>query len=276
MQDHWDPVAHYDRYGEAEWDRLRENLYGELEFEETCAVLEWALPVEGHVLDVGAGPGRYTRWLGRRGYEVTAVEPSSTQRRLARETVAEASLDDRVTVTAGDVRRLPLENESADATLCLGGPLSHVLAAPDRSAAARELARVTVPDGPVFVSVMGLLAALQTIARVAGRKAPSETELLAPLARSGTYDAALLESHDLEPTSPPMHLFRAQELVALLRAADMRVVGVTGLEGVASQRRTDEGLDEGDREAIKDAVAALRWDPAVADLSGHMLALGRA
>jgi SAM-dependent methyltransferase len=276
MPDAFDPVAHYDSYGEAEVDRLTETLYGQLEFEETVAVLESKLPPEGHVLDVGCGPGRYTEWLLERGYSVTAIDPSERQRELAKDRLAGPLESGEVTVLGGDVRNLALESNVADATLCLGGPLSHVLDTNTREEAAAELARVTTDGGRVVVSVMGRLAALQTVIRVAGRDAVDETPLLPAVARDGNYDEALLSETDLEPTAPPMHLFRAAELEGLLEDAGLDVGGLTGLESVASQRRTDfDVLDADARSAIRETVGHLRWDRSVADLSGHLLAVAR-
>lgn len=277
MTQEFDPVGHYDAYGDAEADRLTATLYGRLEFEGTQHVLESTLPAEGHVLDVGSGPGRYTEWLADRGYTVTAVDPSERQRELARERLSPYIESGTVSVVGGDVCALATETDSADATLCLGGPLSHVLTAADRRRAAAELRRVTVPEGPVVVSVMGRLAALQTILRVAGRNGHDETAILPDLARDGTYDDALLDGTDLEPTAPPMHLFRVTELETLLEDVGLTVTGVTGLEGVLSQRREEfEGLDASARDAIRETVAAQRWDRGVADLSGHFLATARA
>lgn len=277
MSEEFDPVGHYDSYGDAEVDRLTANLYGRMEYEETCHVLENTLPAEGHVLDIGSGPGRYTAWLADRGYTVTAVDPSERQRELARERLAPHIEAGTVSVIGGDVRDLAAETASADATLCIGGPLSHVLSAEDRTRAAKELRRVTVPDGPVVVSVMGRLAALQTILRIAGRDGYDETAIVPELARAGTYDDALLEGTDLEPSAPPMHLFRVDELERLLEDAGLTVTGITGLEGVLSQRREEfDALDASAREAIRETVASQRWDRGVADLSGHFLARARA
>jgi SAM-dependent methyltransferase len=277
--DHATPAGYYDEYGEREWERLERDLYHRLEFEETFHYLEGHLPGDGHVADVGGGAGRYSVSLAERGYDVTLVDPSERQVELASERVAERGLEDAVTTRVGDVRDLAADADAFDATLCLGGPLSHVLDPDERATAASELARVTVSGGPVFVSVMGLLAALQTVARHAGRLPPAEdeTELLPELARTGDYDRELLEAFDREPTGPPMHLFRVAELEALLREAGLSVEAVTGLESVVSQRREDFAELEADhRTVLRETVAELRGDRAVADLSGHFLAVARA
>jgi hypothetical protein len=131
----------------------------------------------------------------------------------------------------------------------------------------------------VFVSVMGLLAALQTVVRSPGRVPPrkDETELLPELAWTGNYDHELFDAYGRDPTAPPMHLFRVAELESLLEGADLDVETVTGLESVVSQRREEfDQLSGSDREVLRETVAALRGDRGVADLSGHFLAVARA
>ena len=279
MPEAFTPEAYYDDHGSEEWDRLEQDLYHRLEYEETRQFLDRQLPESGHVLDAGGGAGRYAVELAQEGYDVTLLDKSSEQVAIARQKAREHGVGDKVIAGVGDVTDLHAAADRYDATLCLGGPLSHVLDAEDRRAAAAELQRVTRPDAPVFVSVMGLLAALQSIVRHAGKmeEAPDETAMLPELARTGDYDAELLDAFGLEPTAPPMHLFRADELRSLLRGAGLRVQTLTGLESVVSQRRDDfDDLDDHHREALRETVATLRGDPAVADLSGHMLAVGRA
>jgi 2-polyprenyl-3-methyl-5-hydroxy-6-metoxy-1,4-benzoquinol methylase len=272
------PEAYYDEYGDREWERLERGFYSRLEYEETRHYLDRELPESGHLLDVGGGAGRYSVELAQQGYDVTLVDQSSRQVELAAEKASEHGVADSMTAQTGDVRELGFAADTFDATLCLGGPLSHVLDVEERRQAATELRRVTTPGGPVFVSVMGRLAALQTISRMAGRAEGSdETELLPYLARTGDYDADLLEEFDLEPSSPPMHLFRVDELRRLLQRAGLTVHTLTGLESVVSQRRVKfDVLDDHHRAALRETVAALRGDPGVADLSGHMLAVATA
>ena len=64
--------AHYDRDPEREWERLARHR---TEFAVTCRVLAEHLPSPpGHILDVGAGPGRYAVHLSRLGYRVTLLD----------------------------------------------------------------------------------------------------------------------------------------------------------------------------------------------------------
>ena len=274
-----EPRSYYDEYGEREWDRLERDLYLWLEWEETIHFLERELPASGRVLDVGGGSGRYSVWLADRGYDVVLVDPSERQVELAAGKATEHGVDDTVTTVVGDVRAIAHGDDAFDATLCLGGPLSHVLTEAKRREAASELERVTVPGGPVFVSVMGRLAALQTIARFSGKLSAEddETELLPRLARTGDYDHDLLDAFDREPTAPPMHLFRVAELERLLGDAGLTVETVTGLESVVSQRRDEfDALADAHRDALRNTVEALRGDRIAADLSGHILAVTRA
>jgi len=274
-----DPAAFYDEYGEREWERLDRDFHHRLEWETTVDYLERGLPDSGRVLDAGGGAGRYAVWLARRGHDVTLLDASRGQVDLAREKASEHGVADRVRVARGDVRALPVREGVFDATLCLGGPLSHVLDAGEREAAAMELRRATASGGPVFVSVMGLLASVTRVMRAAGRlgEEHDETELLPTLVRTGDYDAALLDRFDREPTMGAMHLFRAAEFESLLETAGLEVRTLAALEGPFSQRREDlDLLTDAHREAIRETLAELREDRCVVDHSAHVLAVCRA
>jgi len=273
-----DPQTYYDDHDEAEWDRLTATLHGRLEWEGTVEELAAELPEAGRVLDVGGGAGRYAAWLAERGHDVTLVDPSEGQRAVAREKVDERGLGDRVAVEPGDVRDLDFEGDTFDATLCLGGPLSHVLDADERAAAAEELRRVTVPGGPVFVSVMGRLNWL-VLYLVSGTEHLTRA---AELAETGDYDRAFIDRLDYDSMFTETHFFRADEFEALLSEAGLDVDRLVGLEGLASVlsagplRETAKELSDRQREGVRALVDDLRDDRTVADMSAHMLAVCRA
>src|SRR3981081_513120 len=76
------------------------------------AAIDWLLPPgAARVLDLGAGTGKLTRQLCRRGLGVLAVEPSSGMRgQLATE------LPD-VTLLAGTAEAIPLDDQTVNAVL---------------------------------------------------------------------------------------------------------------------------------------------------------------
>jgi SAM-dependent methyltransferase len=271
-----DPETYYDELGHDEWERLEGGFYQRLEFEGTTEYLDQYLPESGHVLDAGGGAGRYTVWLAEHGYDVTLVDLSQEQVSIAREKVAERELTEQVTVSKGDIRDLDFESDTFDATLCLGGPLSHILDEAERETAIEELWRVTKSEAPLFVSVMGRLAVLQLLIQHTGEIADDEDEieLLPELAEHGTYNKELLEQYNREPTCFNLHLFRVDELEALLEEAGLEVKTIAGLEGFASLRRSGlNDLETEKQEPIKQVIQSLREDRAVADISSHILAV---
>ena len=273
-----DPETYYDDLRADEWERLDSSFVPRLEWEGTVERLRRNLPPGGRVLDVGGGAGRYAVWLAERGHEVVLVDPSDGQREVAREKVEAHDVADRVTVREGDVRDLAFADGAFDATLCLGGPLSHVLAAAERETAVRELRRVTTLGGPVFVSVMGRLHLLVLLLLSPDRDV-ERFGLLADLAESGDYDADLLGERDSDFVET--HFFRAGELEVLLTEGGLVVEELLGLEGLASVYGSGrlEGLpddvSERQRKHVRDLVETLRGDRTVADLSAHILAVCR-
>jgi SAM-dependent methyltransferase len=104
--------------------------------------VDWLLP-EGarHVVDLGAGTGKFTRLLVDRVERVTAVEPSARMRAELVDAVPTAE------VLAGSAERLPLGDDSVDAVL-----VAQAWHWVDPVRAVPEVARVLRPGG-----VLGLV-----------------------------------------------------------------------------------------------------------------------
>ncbi|OIB57113.1 class I SAM-dependent methyltransferase [Natrialba sp. SSL1] len=287
--------AFYDEYGTDEWDRLATGIDGALEFSETVDTLASTLPSSGRVLDAGGGAGRYSRWLAARGHDVTLLDLSRGQLSVAVDRFGDADIDgdgdsgvdadtaasvdtvSTVSPVQGSITDLGLPANTFDAVCCLGGPLSHLLDEGDRVQAVRELRRVAKPNAQVVVSVMGLLGAVQ-LYLLSGHNVAALPNLL----KHGDYDSALLKRHGYENEFTATHFFRRDELESLLATAGIQVETVRGLEGLASPFHADHiqqvggELTDDERQALTDVVARTNDDPIVADLSIHMLAVGRA
>ena len=74
----------------SEWRRLRQDPYHKIEFIVTMHFLEEYLPKRSLVLDAGAGPGRYTIELAKRGYDVVLLDLVPEMLELAKKKVRRA------------------------------------------------------------------------------------------------------------------------------------------------------------------------------------------
>ncbi len=106
-------------------------------------------PADGHVLDVGTGPGRLLVEVARArpDVRVTGVDVEPDMVRLAERAARDEGFASRVRAEVADVAALPLEAASVDVVVA-------TLAAhhwPEVDAAVRELARVLRPGGVLLV-----------------------------------------------------------------------------------------------------------------------------
>jgi ubiquinone/menaquinone biosynthesis C-methylase UbiE len=145
-----------------EWNRLVRSPYFQLEFDTTMHFLEKYLPKKGRILDAGGGPGRYTIELARLGYHMVLLDFTPANLDFARRKIRQAKVQDRVEeVVEGSITDLSrFGDESFDAVICTGGPLSHILDRRKRDRAIKELIRVAKKRAPVFVSVMSRLSVM--------------------------------------------------------------------------------------------------------------------
>jgi SAM-dependent methyltransferase len=218
----WDPLstaAFYDQYGEREWTRFDDGRFSPATFEAHADHLRRFVRAGDRVLDIGAGPGRFTIELARLGALVVAADISPVQMELNRAHVAASGFEehvlDRAVADVTDLSRW--KDASFDATVCFGGPLSYVLDRADQAVA--ELVRVTKPGGYVLVSVMSVIGAfrraLAAILDLARRDGPEKVEAIG---RTGLMPA----EPDYGHSSPGLDivlgakLYRSSDLEALL------------------------------------------------------------
>lgn len=153
-------ASFYDDYGEREWTRFEDGRTPAPSLDVHLEHLRRFVQPGERVLDVGAGPGRFTIELARLGCDVAVADLSPRQLALNRERLAAAGLEDRVVErVVVDVTDLShWDDGTFDATVCFGGPLSYVLDRADDALA--ELVRVTRSGGHVLVSVMSLVGTI--------------------------------------------------------------------------------------------------------------------
>jgi len=255
-----------------EQTRLERDAYHSLEFLVTMHYLRKHLPPSGVILDAGGGTGPYAIELCRMGYQVVLLDPVRELLDIAAECFAKEPAEVRTRLlesVVGDVRDLPrFPDRRFDAVVSLGGPISHLPVEGDRKKAVSEMARVTRSGGVVFISAMGYLDVLRTVMTKFSDELLNErrTEIFL---RSGNTTSRGME----------WHFFRAAELRELAESCGLGTLDMAGLEGLSS------GLPDATNVLHQDKA---KWDvwlkivldtasePAVVDMAGHILYVGRA
>lgn len=236
-----DTRAYYDVLGAAEWDRLAADVAGRVSLEVHRRFLARFIPPGARVLEVGAGPGRFTLELAALGATVVVTDLSPIQLEFNRErigaTPAEAAVERREILDVCDVSRFA--DGEFDVVLAYGGPLSYAFE--HAQDALRGLLRVTAPGGAVVASVMSMLGTWRYqlpgvlhVAKLAGEDANDR----------------VLRSGDLRHIPGASHvcqMFRSAQLGELVEAAGGR------LEAMSASNWASLG------DAV--ALAALEQDP---------------
>lgn len=221
-----DVKEYYTGYGIKEWKRLAQGPFHQLEFLTTMAYLKKYLPKHGRILDAGCGPGRYSIALAKLGYKVTLLDFTPKLLKIAVKQIKKAKVEKNIdAVIEGDIRDLSLfKDNSFDAVICTGAPISHLIKKSDRLKAVKELKRVARKNAPIFISVIGRLS----IAREAIWKFPDE--VTEPHFKVYMNTGDYFGGHGFTTS----HFFRAEDLANLAKAAGLKQVKIVGLEGLAS------------------------------------------
>jgi SAM-dependent methyltransferase len=257
----WDPARtaeFFDDYGEREWTRFEDGRTPSPSLTIHTRMLEGYVRSGDRVLDAGAGPGRFTLELLRLGAHVTALDISPGQLELLRARVPD------IEAIVGDVTDLSrFPDDSFDATVCFGGPLSYVVDRADRAVA--ELARVTKPGGHLLVSVMGLggpvIHFASVIVDLARRDGPAKSR---EIARTGFLPEGEGYGH------LPMQMYLWEELEQLLAPHGEVVDGAAA--GVLPHLEVEEPEI---RELLEEFEERLAYDPGSRSCGEHIIGVLR-
>lgn len=228
-----DFYAHYDE------DRRLTSRHGAVEFLTTMRYIEKYLKPGGRVLEIGAGTGRYSHALARRGHAVDAVElvPRNIEVFCQNTEAGEA-----VRITQGNALDLSAFPDGGyDVTLLLG-PLYHLFTPQDKRQALREAIRVTKPGGVIFAAYV-----------ISDGCLLDEGFLRRNIDVAGYIEQGLLDSQSFAAKSEPKDLFelvRKEDIDALMAAFPVTRLHYVASDGCALLLR--EAID-----AMDDAAFAL-------------------
>ncbi len=245
-----------------------------LEYLRTLTILERHLPpAPARVLDLGAGPGRYSLALAERGHRVTLIDPVPLHLDQAREAAREARLE-LTHIGPGDARDLTRwPTASFDAILLLG-PLYHLPDAAERRRVWEGVARLLAPGG---VAVAAGVSRHYTAWEMLSKNKldlPGAEELL-----EEHWSTGLHQNPAGEPAQwTTAYLHTPRELAAEPAAAGLGVEALLMVEGPAkllpdlAERMTRPR----ERDRLLHILATLEAEPSVLGTSEHLLVIARA
>lgn len=262
----------FDRYGDREWVRHEESPDARVAFHLHRRLLERWIASGDRVLEVGAGAGRFTVELAHLGATIVVGDVSTGQLRLNEHHLAEAGLEDHVeareVVDVSAMSAFP--DESFDAVVCFGGPMSYVM---ERAGASLdEMMRVTGSGGLILLSVMSRYGSARAfLGALEGD--------WASLGRSAV--ASFFDTGDLPPemsSTAPNHLFTASELRSLLlsRSCEVETMSAANFLTAGNDGPSAWWLADDERWALM-----LAWEervcaqPAALDGGTHIIAVVR-
>jgi len=261
-----DIAASYDRGVEDEDSRL---VLHQLEYDLTWRYLRRYLPPAGSILEIGAGTGRYTLALCRRGYCVTAVDLSAALLERCKLRLEASRLHGQVQFVVADARDLHEVPTTAFDAVLLMGPLYHLVFEEDRRQAVRQAADRLRSGGLLFsthLSRLGILGDLM-------RRMPEWIER--------GEEVRFLLDRGRRPDGLPRGGFRGyfarvSEIRLLHEALGIQTLVLAGVEpAISADDESYNKLQTPRRDLWLDLLLEVSSDETTVGASRHLLYVGR-
>ena len=261
-----DIAVFYDRDVEDEDARL---VLHQLEYDLTWRYLTRYLPPAGSILEIGAGTGRYTLALCRRGYSVTAVDLSAALLQRCQLRLEASRLHGQVQCVVADARDLQAVPSTAFDAVLLMGPLYHLVFEEDRYQAVRQAVDRLRSGGLLFsthLSRLGILGDLM-------RRVPEWIER--------GEEVRFLLDRGRRPDDQPRggfrgYLARVSEIRPLHEARGLQTIVLAGVEpAISADDESYNQLQGPRRELWLDLLEEVSSDETTVGASRHLLYVGR-
>ena len=154
---------YYDSAAEMEWQRLNK-AYTSVEYKSTLYLIDKYFPKTGKVMDIGAGPGRYALALLERGYQVSLLDLSQNELKIAKEKITQAGYEADGYYCKSALELESFEDESFDALLIMG-PMYHLHKEVDRQKVLQEARRILKTGGVAIVTYINTWGVLKASLR---------------------------------------------------------------------------------------------------------------
>ncbi len=268
----YDPTTvtrYFDEFGIAEFDRFDKSPVERLKLHLHMRCLSNYVPAGSHVLEIGAGPGRFTEALARLGCRVVVNDISSVQLQLNKERAEQNGYEGAIEQwLQADVCNLEaVRGERFDVVVAYGGVFSYVL--DQRDLAMDQCLSVLEPTGRLISSVMALWGTAHAFLNVV-------------LEGSAAQHRAVIRTGDLTPATAlndghHLHMFRSAEFRAFLVAHDLKIEHFSASNAVStgwSEYLTESGEDSEIWRSVIELEEAAAEEPGTWDLGTHIIAVG--
>lgn len=264
-------IDYYSRFDE--WGRLdREPL----EFIVNMHFINKYLPQQGHLLDNGAGPGKYAMKLAQEGYRISLSDLTPALVEIAREQAKKLHLESSFTgfhvQNATDLHELT--DNSFDASLMLG-PMYHLQSEEERLAAVQELYRVTKEEGIVFVAFQSRTRMLFNSLQNPVHWKPNHTmEGIEAFLTSSSF------THDEPGRFTGAYYYGVEEIQPFMESngfSTIELIGSTSIGGLLDANAQEYWKEQGE-EAYQKFISIMiqtAADPSILGVSSHLLYIGR-
>lgn len=209
-------AKYFDDFGDREWKRLVSTPADEVKLHIHSHYLEQYIERDNLVLDIGAGAGRFTQVLANLGARIVVGDISRHQlelnQRYANELHFAEAVKEWLHLDICDMSSLA--DETFDAVVCYGSPLSYVFEKRDKALA--EVLRVLKTGGKGFLSVSSLWGSVHELLPAISTVDPEKN---AEIIRTG--DLYFAASEGLRHRC---HLFRADEFSEFLEIPGVSIL----------------------------------------------------
>ncbi len=150
---------YYDNNVKNEWKRL-EDPYGKIEFLSTMYIIKKYFPINGKILDIGCGPGRYSIELLKKGFNVTLMDLSSKSLFFAKSKIESLGLYAENYI-CGDASYLNVEEDNKYDCILLMGPMYHIISKNLRINILKQCKRILKNKGIILISYINSIGVLK-------------------------------------------------------------------------------------------------------------------
>ena len=208
-------AQYFDEFADQEWHRLSRTPADRISFEVHAHYLRTNIKPGSRVLEIGAGPGKFTQVLAELSSTVVVSDVSQVQLDLHKKYSKEHGFDSCVeSWELLDVTDLSSHGDATfDAVVVYGGPLSYVFE--DAGKALQECVRVCRPGGPVLTSVMSMWGTVHRSLKGVLAIPPANNQ---KIVASGN-----VTKENFAPVHHQCHMFRSAELCELATQSGLTI-----------------------------------------------------